>query len=185
MLPVELHSFKVTKQLNNAAISWVTDSEKNNDRFELQRAADGVKYIVIGSVKGTGDRSERTTYLLYDKNPLQGTNYYRIAQYDRDGTEKIYDARAISFQLNEKVSIAVYPNPAVKGISVNFNNISATSATLILSNLQGQKLLVKSLSGKELNNGYYLPLEQHIPKGTYLLTLAAGQVMQSIKVVKN
>ncbi len=185
VLPVDLHSFKVTKELNSAAVSWVTGSEKNNDRFELQRAADGVNYAVIGSVKGKGDWSERTTYLLYDKNPLQGANYYRIAQYDRDGAEKIYDAKAISFQLNDKVAITVYPNPAVKGVSVNFNHISANSATLILSNLQGQKLLVKSLSDKELSNGYYLPLEQHIPKGTYLLTLAAGQLMQSIKVVKN
>src|SRR5690606_35989287 len=48
-LPVEMLYFDVEKNGTDALLQWGTASEKNNDRFEIERSLDGVDFKSIGT----------------------------------------------------------------------------------------------------------------------------------------
>ncbi|MBX9851230.1 MAG: hypothetical protein K2X86_05660, partial [Cytophagaceae bacterium] len=108
-LPVELISFEAVRGKGQVDLSWTTASEKNNNYFEIERSADGINYEAIGKVWGKGNSSEVTSYGMADPRPLSLTTYYRLVQYDIDGTKNIGPVRIVQASADEE--IIVYPNP--------------------------------------------------------------------------
>lgn len=52
---------------------------------DIERSSDGVKFLTIGTVKGSGTISEHVNYSFSDFDPNKGANYYRLRQIDFDG----------------------------------------------------------------------------------------------------
>ncbi|GAB3588687.1 T9SS type A sorting domain-containing protein [Hymenobacter daeguensis] len=118
-LPVELVAF-TAKAVNNvdAALSWTTASEKNNDRFEVERSLTGTDYVKIGEVQGQGSKAGATDYRLTDAgigSKAAGPVYYRLRQVDTDGTATYSPVRPVVFARALTPGIALYPNPATAG----------------------------------------------------------------------
>jgi hypothetical protein len=111
-LPVDWLSFEV-KSLENGnehLCEWVTATEENNDYFTIQRSIDLVNWEDIGQVDGHGNSQIQRHYYFYDRHPLFGQNYYRIAQTDFNGKVHYSDTKAIFRDHNG--SIIILPNPA-------------------------------------------------------------------------
>ena len=85
VLPITWASFTSAKQNNIVKQNWKVAEEVNNDHFEIQRSADGINFYSIGEVQSAANAG--LDYTFIDMNPLQGNNYYRIKQVDKD--EKI------------------------------------------------------------------------------------------------
>ncbi|MBS1634579.1 MAG: hypothetical protein JST26_01565 [Bacteroidetes bacterium] len=84
-LPIGLLSFNVALNSNEQAeVNWITETEVNNDYFEVQRSADSYNWEVIGTKKGQGNTTNKTSYQFLDKAPLGGVSYYRLKQVDFD-----------------------------------------------------------------------------------------------------
>jgi hypothetical protein len=116
-LPVELATFTAAAAKLDAQLKWTTASEKNNDRFEVERSLNGTDYVQIGQVKGQGNTSAATSYALTDKGigaKASGPVYYRLKQVDADGTASFSPVRAVTFAKEVAVvpAIRVFPNPA-------------------------------------------------------------------------
>jgi hypothetical protein len=114
-LPVTLVSFTATKFNSNpeqpsALLNWRTASEINSDRFDIQRSEDGKKWIEIGTVIASGDKTSDTDYSFLDEAPFDGENFYRLKMVDKDSTFTYSRIRNLDF----RSPIVVYPNP-VKG----------------------------------------------------------------------
>ncbi|UTW61696.1 T9SS type A sorting domain-containing protein [bacterium SCSIO 12741] len=110
-LPVELTAF--TAHVIHAELvelNWVTASEINNDFFVVERSQDGKFWTSVTQVEGHGTSSESHTYQSFDSYPLPGTTYYRLVQFDEDGSSKIYPMVAVEIGVNE--TPVLYPNPA-------------------------------------------------------------------------
>lgn len=109
-LPISLSSFTVSADGKCVKVMWTTASEQNNDRFEIQRSANGRdNWQVVATQKGSGTTTQSHTYTAYDEHPLNGINYYRIKQYDFDGKSKESEVRSLTMQL-VKALIAAYPS---------------------------------------------------------------------------
>jgi hypothetical protein len=65
-------------------LKWVTATEVDNWKFEIQRSLDGEQWGVVGYVLGHGTSSFQNTYVFYDKYEYPNiTNiYYRLKQID-------------------------------------------------------------------------------------------------------
>ncbi len=71
VLPIELITFSVNCENNNAVLHWKTASETNNDFFTIERSAEGKNMYPIGTLKGAGT-ARRKKHI-----PLQTRNHYR------------------------------------------------------------------------------------------------------------
>lgn len=90
VLPIELKYFKGVKDGHQNLLYWVTDSERNNSHFLVERSIDGENWEFINTVKGVGTSTTENQYHLYDEKPINAINYYRLTQYDFNGAYKTY-----------------------------------------------------------------------------------------------
>ena len=144
VLPVTLLSFTAARQPNGSvAINWSTAAEFNNDRFLVERSIDGRSFTTIATVAANTNAAITSNYSALDRVPVNGLNYYRLTQVDKDGKKTVYAVKIVNIKkLNSGIS--VYPNP-VKG-----NIINIKVADVIDSRLNVQLV---SVDGKVIYSG--------------------------------
>jgi hypothetical protein len=86
-LTVELIDFKSQTIGEEIEIVWNVASEYDNDHYILERSADGENFVELGATNGQGMSGEALTYTAYDRNPMDGVNYYRLKNVDATGAE--------------------------------------------------------------------------------------------------
>lgn len=125
-LPVELTWFKasITKS-GTGLLEWRTESELNNDRFEIERSENGINFTSLGSVDGSGTTNKAHDYQFEDTRPVLSLVYYRLKQVDFDGAFEYSDIVALDFTDAEVNSgrLLVAPNPANTGSYVSFGSV--------------------------------------------------------------
>ncbi|MGV3631310.1 MAG: hypothetical protein ACO1O6_08890 [Bacteroidota bacterium] len=87
-LPIELVDFSVYEKQTGNLVKWTTMTEINNDYFILEKSMDGVQWAEIAEVDGSGNTTSKKNYSFLDKEVKRGINYYRLTQYDFDGTKR-------------------------------------------------------------------------------------------------
>ena len=124
-LPVELTDFTAQVQGDGAVrVAWSTASEKNTDRFEVERGTDGRAFERIGTVAAAGSNSAAQAYVLLDRRLPAGADrlYYRLRQVDLDGTASYSPVRTVAKPANSTAgfsALAVYPNPTSGRVQVS------------------------------------------------------------------
>jgi len=178
IIPVELTSFEVNKKGSMAALAWTTASEINNSHFEVMRSSDGSEFEYLGEVAGSGTTNSEVTYSFMDERPLNGTNYYRLTQYDFNGAREFSDVQQIDFNYTGKGSIRVMPNPV------------STNLTLAADEFLGvMKMILLDKTGKVIFDQFVDQNEAidmvDVPSGVYLMKLydSMGVEMQTEQII--
>ncbi|MFD2247268.1 beta strand repeat-containing protein [Pontibacter ruber] len=185
-LPVELVYFKAVAGKGKVELQWLTASEKDNDRFEVERSSDGRTFSKIGTVKGKGDSNVAIKYNFTDKAPLKGTVYYRLKQVDVDGSFEYSNVVATSSggsTTSDKL-MQVYPNPFTSNVNVTLTVQQPAQTQLIIIDLQGREVLRKSVELDKGVNQIELPL-QKLANGMYILKAVGGGIDETTKIIKN
>ncbi len=88
---------------------WQTAMEQNSDHFTVERSADLIHWVDIGTMPAAGTTNVPQTYQFIDLSPLPGDSYYRIRQTDLDGSVDHSVVRAV--QLGKPGRLVIFPNP--------------------------------------------------------------------------
>lgn len=172
VLPVDLISFDAKKGNNGIQLSWQTASETNNSHFEIERSINGINFMKIGEAgaKGVGN------YLYTDALPAKGTNYYKLVQYDLDGTKEELGIKSVNYVLSSSAN--VYPNPVKPGAALYVES-SDTRSIFKLTDITGRVLFNGKLqvAGESLLS---ISLPANLNKGLYFLS--NGSVMSKVFV---
>ncbi len=169
VLPISLTSLTGKSVGKSVQINWATASETNNDRYEIQRSNDGKNFNTIGNLKGAGTSPSANAYTFTDENPGAGTNYYRLKQYDFDGTIGTSEVIAVKSNIAES-SISVSSNGSQTNVQIISAN--ATSSKLELYDINGRKLAEQGVS---LNKGFNkIALDKSLTAGIYFVKLIDG-----------
>jgi len=189
-LPVELTSFTATKKANNDVLAeWVTASENNTARFEVELARGNEEYrqnnfTRIGEVSSQGNSTTEQRYQFTDfENNKSGVRYYRLKIVDLDGKFAYSPIRPVVF--DDEIKWQVYPNPS----SGLFN--------LVCQATEGEFVFVKihDVNGKLVHqlrvaaNAFVqkIPVDLSGPQfssGMYLLEVMAGDKKEVFRLVK-
>lgn len=171
-LPIELLSFTgIYNSIQNInELTWITASEKNTNRFEVEKSLDGENWTTIGSVNAIGNVTENTTYNFDDNNPLIGNNYYRLKSIDNDASFEYSNIVRIQVKgdaIADEVA-KIFPNPTNAILNVW---LVATQAQSLLFNIndalgrnvqQFEKQVVGGMNKLEFD-------VRNLSSGTYLL----------------
>ena len=175
-LPVSYYAFSASRQGNGRVVlEWATAAEQQNAYFEVQRSTDAQVFEAIGRVASQGGNSiRRQAYGFTDAAAPAGlTLYYRLQQFDTDGTTSL--SRVMAVAAGWQQALGVYPNPATDLLALD------------LPAGKPQGVVVRSLSGVEMSrfgSGQPVRVGQLAP-GVYLLEVqtADGQ-RASVRFVK-
>lgn len=170
VLPVEwlAVSAEVIKN-REVKVNWSTATESQNERFVVERSADGNRFIPIGRLDAADDSDERQDYTYTDGAPLEGFNYYRIKQQDVDGSysySSIVSALVTRTAADEEI-VVLYPNPGRDEV------FFSQPADYQLLSVNGQ-LLAEGRAEQQLN-------VSALPAGTYLVRIDGGKVFRWVK----
>lgn len=90
-LPVEITYFAVNQEYKQNVVEWKTSTEHNSSYFEIERATDNMDFSPIGTVTASFNSTTTKNYQFIDKQSKTGLNYYRLKQFDKNGSNTIYD----------------------------------------------------------------------------------------------
>lgn len=181
VLPVNLLSFKLELKNGSTELRWTTASEKDNNEFILSRSADGKTFKELTRIKGAGNSNENKNYSYTDRNPLNGINYYQLAQLDNDGQLNVIGDQVVNFKLSS-ASVTVFPNPTAREINVSIPSEFGKKADVSILDITGKTLhaekltLLQGVANYKLNN-------TQLPAGTYIVKVKGEQKTESLKVL--
>lgn len=94
-LPVELLYFDGTAYDKTNYLEWATATEHNSSHFVVEKSEDGYTWTSIGQQWAAINSTQEIRYDLMDDEVYPVINYYRLKQFDIDGTNKEYGPIAI------------------------------------------------------------------------------------------
>jgi uncharacterized protein (TIGR02145 family) len=183
-LPVELGLLTAVDNGRTVQLNWETKTEKNSDKFNIERKTVGADWGLIGSVKAAVLSNSPKQYSYTDKNLLSGQYQYRLKMIDNDGTfnySSIVEAEVAvpkNYELSQN-----FPNPFNPNTVISYSLPLASNVRLIVYNSLGQT--VKVLENGFKNAGTYSVNfnASELPTGTYFYKMEAGQFSQIKKMM--
>jgi len=167
VLAADITSFTVSK-LNNATIGikWITQNEKNNRKYELQKSADGKSFGNVTQYTSSGSQTGTYSY-SYQVEPADNnkTLLFRLKQTEADGTEKYSVVHGVKLAAAANAQPKIYPNPAKGLTNLVFSNTKRGNWVVSVYTVSGQLLkgynFNNALAGKintagELEKGVYM-----------------------------
>jgi hypothetical protein len=139
-LPVTLISYTV-KAVNSAVtLGWKTATEVDNDYFILDRSTDGKVFTKVTTVPTKGNNA---TYTHVDNNAPNGTVYYRLTQYDKNGESKVLGVKTVNVGLTSELSV-IYPNPLTGDrLFIKAPSVAKQVALVEVIDASGKKIYAK------------------------------------------
>ena len=172
LLPVNWKKVSATAEKNQIRINWSTSAERNNKGFWIQRQNNRKVFENLDFILPEPSK----TYAFWDKKPLQGKNFYRIAQEDFDGAIS-YSTIVSAAVKNDPIAWDVSPNPVSSGASITLKTDNATALNLDLFDNQGR--LIKEYDQLKPANLHNLILPK-LDAGIYFLQDEEGRKMSVI-----
>jgi hypothetical protein len=161
-LPVQATSFKAVTTYSTVTLSWQTQSEVNNAGFNVLRQDLGMtsfrlisSYTSNENLKGMGTSNIGRSYEFADATVQSGMAYkYKIQSVSINGTTR--DLSTLSVTVGVPKNYALYqnyPNPFNPSTTIQFDLKQASTVTLAIYNVLGQKLIEESYG--TMNAGRY------------------------------
>lgn len=130
ILPIKLISFDYKKNDQGVRLLWSTESEVNNERFEIEKSSNGYSFSTIGTVRGKGNTSSRQDYSFLDNTLDSRIHYYRLNQIDFDGKHEYSPIIKVENRSNR---VKLYPTHIVNTLNVEIEDTDAASLTIFNS----------------------------------------------------
>ncbi len=187
LLPIKLVSLigKATSQGNK--ISWSTSSEANSSSFIVERKLLNGDFETIGEVSAKGNSAGIVNYSYVD-NKLPsgfGTNYYRIAEVDKDGKVVYSSVISIATENSLKgITFGLYPNPTHQILNVKYSTSNSGTLNLSITDMLGR--IIKTENKNIINGENLISINvSSLHSGTYFLNANDGTSKQVLKFQLN
>jgi hypothetical protein len=184
-LPVQLISFNVIKGNDRANLSWSTASELNNQGFYIETSRDNNNWETLGFVNGNGTTQQIHRYSFSTSIAgMNGNIYYRLRQVDFNGEFEYSPVRSINVKgENADATISLFPNPATSVLNINISGMTASNASIRITNLAGVVISTTAVS-IEGNNTIIPVIVSGLRKGTYFVQVITPAAQKSATFVK-
>lgn len=178
-LPVELVSFSGTVEGNLNKVHWATASEKDLDKFLLERSADGIQgWENVCANYPLANAAGQRDYECADNKPFART-YYRLSIMNRDGSVQYSNIITIERSVPDGIQ-SIAPNPAQEIIYVACNSAREQTLRFRIIGADGRLVLEQQI---DLIHGLnLLPFDiSGLPEGLYYCLTNGSDAMPFVK----
>lgn len=187
-LPIELALFTAIPKDEFIEVRWATLTETNNDYFLLHRSTDGKNWNIVNKIYGAGNSNRLLNYVYYDDIDFYGTVYYKLEQFDFDGSSsssKIISVDLAAF-LQNQISTKIFPNPASSNESLFFMYNGKFQQRVNIKILSITGSILHSFVADTDEDGYlFINLELHreLQRGHYLVSIQSDLFRKTEKLI--
>ncbi|MBL7740853.1 MAG: T9SS type A sorting domain-containing protein [Chitinophagaceae bacterium] len=170
-LPVNYIEFVAIVQSDKTVLlKWETSEEINNAYYQVERSTDNRTWLIIALVNPNSSH----IYIYTDRQPVQGINYYRIRQVDRDGQYTYTSIRLVKIS-NDK-QLFIWPNPVTDHLNIQ---TPVAWGSIEIYDANGKMIWKKVISSTIQS----VPL-QNLPSGVYVIQVRYGNDKLAEKFIK-
>ncbi|MDH7514286.1 MAG: matrixin family metalloprotease [Bacteroidota bacterium] len=185
-LPVEIVSFTARPFDGKVILHWITVSELNSLRYEIERRTVGeMGWNAVGSTPARGFSDMPVEYSFIDHHPPRDFDLqYRLRMVDRDGSAGFSEVLTVKISpLNEVTLHPAKPNPFRSVTEVSFSLPEEMPVHLDLFDVNGRR--VRTLLNGMLQAGAhsFLFRAEGLPTGIYLLVLNTTHAVRTRRVL--
>lgn len=163
LLPVEWSYFTAKPKGRDIVLNWGTQTESNNDFFQVEWSNNGKHFKSLGSVQGYGNSQVEQRYSFLHEKAGSGLHYYRIKQVDYDGSWSYSSIQSAVLQAKELLTF--FPNPVDDILRIQMSD--EESILIKITDIQGRVISQQWLSSQQST----LPT-QHLAPGMYFIQYA-------------
>ena len=174
-LPTRFVTFNGVENNNIVNLLWTIDNETSVNSYEIERSIDGINYSKISEIKSSGNSTIVNAYSFADhvSGILSNQLYYRIKQYDHDGS--YYYSKTIGIRRNNKSTLLIiYPNPVTETLYVNVASTINDKATISVINSSGALMIQQQVELANGNNSFTVEGISRLSSGIYQLSIKLG-----------
>ena len=175
-LPVELSHFSVDLQGERAILRWTTQTELNNSHFDVEHSTDGISFTPVATITGAGTTQEPQQYSYRHWPGRPGLNYYRLAQYDYDGTLTYSDIVSVRFG-NPEAGLRLYPTATAGPLHLEWDGPSSPEDVLRI--LDGTGRPVMTLGVPRGSTALAVDVGALVPGAYYMVLAGARQQLSA------
>lgn len=158
-------TFTAVAEGRNAKLLWDVSANEEVQSFRLQRSADGIHFVQIGTVTAAATDGTQA-YGYTDAGPETGrSNYYRVEIIRKDKQHQFTAAREVYIE-GFSYKIHMLGNPVTDQLQFSFDAPAGRSMVRIMDR-QGRTLLRKQISS---DSRVSIPVST-LAAGTYLLVI--------------
>ena len=177
-LPVQFVRFNASEFGVANKITWVANTDKQSDKFMVERSTDGIRWFTANTQKATN----ASRYEFIDENPVC-LSYYRIKAFDLDGKMVETATKSVLRRCNKFGISNIFPNPAASNVQVLFETLTDENVTIQIIDLNGRVLLSQNENTTIGINQKQLNIDA-LPSGTYMIVLQNESNKSISKFVK-
>jgi len=175
-LPVEWLDFQGYQSDEGVKLLWSTAHEVQNEYFQVEKSNDGKNFSPIGKVNSSGEQSIHH-YEFHDNSFSKGVVYYRVAQYDADGSFSY--SRIISLHSTTSLQLLVSPNPFEEEVRIFTEGIQDEFIDVLVQDSKGERIVSERIK----NTGYFW-LGKEFKAGVYVVSVTSSSYTLHTKIVK-
>jgi hypothetical protein len=179
--PYQLLTFAGQKVSSGVQLNWVVNNAGTYTGFVLQKEGANNTFSPIYTVQSNNG----TTYNFVDKNPVTGSNIYRLAQNDINGNITYSNLVTIGYDnVSSNGYFSVYPNPVKSVLNVVVNSTTTTNNTNYTADIFNSSGL--QLDHRLLNSYTWTEDVSNYKDGVYVIVLKNinGDVLATAKFIK-
>ena len=181
VLPVELSAFRGNNVESGINLEWVTDSEVNNEGFEVEFSLDARTFETLAFINGNGTTNETQTYQFLHKTNRPGSLYYRLKQMDFDGAFEYSDIIEVMREKKNDGNIVIFPNPASEQFTITVNNPERLSSSVKVTDLLGKTIFETSFQAGQAPDFFEKEISS-LTQQLYIVTTRIGTEVTSHQV---
>ena len=155
-LPVKFTSFTAHCNGSPVLLAWKTAQEQNSQYYLVEKSADGIAWNTVGRIAAAGNSTTESDYHFTDNTP-GATAYYRIAEYDADGTAAYTSILYAGCAGQE--TFRIWPNPASDILYINLQAQTNSTATIKLFDGKGALIGQQAAALVNGNNLISIPVK--------------------------
>ncbi len=174
--PVRLLNFSGKQVANSIELKWISASEINSSKYEIELSVDGKKFSKIGELFSV-NMINGNSYFFRDNKGKAGKNWYRLKIVDKDG-RFVYSA-VILVSKKEITGLKFFHNSANRQIIAQFT-LTDQSTIMKIVGMDGtlyRQYLLPARSSE------FVLAAANLPAGSYILVWINGNEIHSRRFV--
>ena len=184
VLPVQFLNFTGVQNNKTVLLSWTIITEKDIDRFELERSTDNINFLKRATVKQPVSLNVEQIFTSTDD--IAGINddfiYYRLKVIGAN--DEIKYSNIIRIRITQsKTSVTIMPNPANNNVFVKFYVEKESEGSIRLIDASGKAVLVQKMKAVNGVNTVELMGLNKFPNGVYIIQISINDLVISQKLV--
>lgn len=187
-LPITLQSVDGMNQGSKNLITWITNSEHNNNFFTVERSRDVENWTEVGHLPGAGNSQMSLMYSMTDYEFYTPITYYRLKQTDYNGEVSYSEVISVNAQKGDGSLVSgIYPNITNEHFNFKLEGTDV-STPLSVAILDASGKTIKEMEYTHLAKGFEQQVDvSNLAMGVYnvIFTQGAKRVIEKLVVAKN